>query len=104
MKEAAEWKTYRTRFLIKAKQLTSNLSFIDSLGRQHSGRKGDYLVEHSDGILCIHPHQIFEDVYVPMHLANHSQIVGLEEAATIRRKDPQPYRDRRASALRMGLM
>jgi len=28
-----EWKTYRTRFLVKAKQLKSNLSFTDALGR-----------------------------------------------------------------------
>jgi hypothetical protein len=104
MKEATEWKTYRTRFLIKAKQLTSNLSFTDSLGRQHSGHKGDYLVESFDGVLCIHPRQIFEDVYVPMSLADEPQILGLEEAVSIRRKEPQPYRDRRTSAARMGLM
>lgn len=61
-----EWVTYRTRFLVKAKQLTSNLTFTDALGRQHSGRKGDYLVESSDCVLRIHPRQIFEDVYVPL--------------------------------------
>jgi len=61
-----EWKTYRTRFLIKAKQLTSNLSFTDALGRQHCGRKGDYLVESFEGVLSIAPRQIFEDIYVPM--------------------------------------
>ena len=62
-----EWKTYRTRFLVKAKQLDSNLSFIDPLGRQHSGRKGDYLVESSDGVLRIAPRNIFEDIYVPIN-------------------------------------
>jgi hypothetical protein len=61
-----EWKTYRTRFLIKAKQLNSNLSFTDALGRQHCGRKGDYLVESFEGVLSIAPRQIFEDIYVPM--------------------------------------
>ena len=61
-----EWKTYRTRFLIKAKQLNSNLSFTDALGRQHCGRKGDYLVESFEGVLSIAPGQIFEDIYVPM--------------------------------------
>jgi hypothetical protein len=61
-----EWKTYRTRFLIKAKQLTAALSFTDHLGRQHCGRKGDYLVESAEGILSIAPRQIFEDIYVPM--------------------------------------
>ena len=61
-----EWKTYRTRFLVKAKQLSSSLSFTDHLGRQHCGRKGDYLVESNDGVLSIAPRQIFEDIYVPM--------------------------------------
>jgi hypothetical protein len=61
-----EWQTYRTRFLVKAKQLSSALSFTDHLGRQHCGRKGDYLVESTDGVLSIAPRQIFEDIYVPM--------------------------------------
>jgi hypothetical protein len=61
-----EWKTYRTRFLVKAKQLNSSLSFTDHLGRQHCGRKGDYLVESCDGVLSIAPRQIFEDIYVAM--------------------------------------
>jgi len=61
-----QWKTYRTRFLVKAKQLNSSLSFTDLLGRQHCGRKGDYLVESCDGVLTITPRQIFEDIYVPM--------------------------------------
>jgi hypothetical protein len=60
----AQWKTYRTRFLVKAKQLSASLSFVDALGRQHSGRKGDYLVESSDGVVSIAPRQIFEDIYV----------------------------------------
>ena len=61
-----EWKTYRTRFLVKAKQLSSALSFTDHLGRQHCGRKGDYLVESAEGVLSIAPRQIFEDIYVHM--------------------------------------
>ncbi|HTS05412.1 MAG TPA: hypothetical protein VMP68_07490 [Candidatus Eisenbacteria bacterium] len=64
--KSAEWKTYRTRFLVRAKQLSSSLSFTDHLGRQHCGRKGDYLVESCDGVLSIAPRQIFEDVYVTM--------------------------------------
>src|SRR5579864_7804031 len=64
-----EWKTYRTRFLVKAKQLNSSLTFTDHLGRQHCGRKGDYLVESCDGVLSIAPRRIFEDIYVPMRLA-----------------------------------
>lgn len=64
--KSGEWKTYRTRFLVKSKQLTSSLTFVDHLGRQHSGRKGDYLVESFDGVLSIAPRRIFEDIYVPM--------------------------------------
>ncbi len=64
--KTGEWKTYRTRFLVKAKQLSSALSFTDHLGRQHCGRKGDYLVESFDGVLSIAPRQIFEDIYVHM--------------------------------------
>jgi hypothetical protein len=66
MKATHPWITYRTRFLVKAKQLTTSLTFTDVLGRQHSGRKGDYLVESSDGVLRIAPRQIFEDIYVPL--------------------------------------
>ena len=61
-----EWKTYRTRFLVQAKQLNSALTFVDHLGRQHCGRKGDYLVESSEGVLSIAPRRIFEDIYVAM--------------------------------------
>jgi hypothetical protein len=66
MKATNPWITYRTRFLVKAKQLTTSLAFTDVLGRQHSGRRGDYLVESSDGVLRIAPRQIFEDIYVPL--------------------------------------
>ncbi len=72
MKAANSWITYRTRFLVKAKQLTGSFSFTDALGRQHSGRKGDYLVEFSDGVLRIASRQIFEDIYVPI-IADPSQ-------------------------------
>jgi hypothetical protein len=64
--KSEQWKAYRTRFLVKAKQLGSSLNFVDHLGRQHCGRKGDYLVESSDGVLSIAPRRIFEDIYVPM--------------------------------------
>jgi hypothetical protein len=99
--KAAEWKTYRTRFLVKAKQLSSSLSFVDSLGRQHCGRKGDYLVESSDGVVSIAPRQIFEDIYVAM---------GVDvETAKARtgvqgRKQPQPCGESRASGVRLGVM
>ncbi len=68
MKAATPWITYRTRFLVKGRQLTNSLTFTDLLGRQHSGRKGDYLVESSDGVLSITPKRIFEDIYVPVLL------------------------------------
>ncbi len=117
MKVTKPWTTYRTRFLVKAKQLTSSLTFTDSLGRHHSGRKGDYLVESADGVLRIAPRQIFEDIYVPLlateELATEldNEKLGAEELDTegeipephatfslpfpLARKSPQPYRDRR---------
>ena len=64
MKTGSEWQIYRTRFLIKAKQLFEPLVFVDALGREHCGQKGDYLVESSDGTRRIAPRAIFEDVYV----------------------------------------
>ena len=93
--KSEDWKTYRTRFLVKAKQLSSGLSFIDSLGRQHSGRKGDYLVESSDGVISIAPRQIFEDIYVTMPSEHMAPLAPTPDA--LRRKLPQPCRDRRAT-------
>lgn len=61
-----DWNVYRTRFLVRAKQLTEFVEFTDSLGRQHSGRPGDYLVQSAEGLLRVAPRDIFEDVYVPM--------------------------------------
>ena len=149
--KSEQWTTYRTRFLVKAKQLSSALSFVDALGRQHAGRKGDYLVESSDGVISIAPRQIFEDIYVPMTLlgdpgtgeimigearvsdatarepeVTRRNFAGLEiervkfgkqpigrqrveerphdDDTRVRRKLPQPCRDRRASTPRLGLM
>lgn len=65
-KTSVAWKIYRTRFLIKAQQLTQPLVFVDTLGREHRGQSGDYLVESSDGSRRIAPRLIFEDVYVAM--------------------------------------
>ena len=45
-----EWSVYRTRFLIKAKKLTKPFKFVDALGREHHGKKGDYLMEWCDGM------------------------------------------------------
>ncbi len=68
-KLSTEWNIYRTRFLVKAKQLTQPIWFIDRLGRKHSGQAGDYLVEWSDGSRRVAPRHIFEDVYVAMDSA-----------------------------------
>ena len=62
----AEWNVYRTRFLVKAKQLTQPCSFVDFLGHEHHGREGDYLVEFTDGTQRIAPRKFFEDIYVVM--------------------------------------
>ncbi|MGA7077396.1 MAG: hypothetical protein WBQ43_11220 [Terriglobales bacterium] len=62
----SQWIVYRTRFLVRARQLTEPLVFTDALGREQSGSPGDYLVEFSDGITRITAQAIFEDVYVPL--------------------------------------
>jgi hypothetical protein len=142
--KSVQWKTYRTRFLIKAKQLNAALSFTDPLGRTHCGRKGDYLVESYEGVVSITPRQIFEDIYVAMAEAEVSSACGRtpeglvnrrmnddialpaclddfefedlptlpqplararhDDAARVRRKLPQPYRERRSPSPRVGLM
>jgi hypothetical protein len=85
--KANPWITYRTRFLVKAKQLTTSLTFTDALGRSHSGRKGDYLVESSDGILRIAPRQIFEDIYVPL-LSSSDQDADQDSPLTTSSSEP----------------
>jgi hypothetical protein len=62
----SEWNIYRTRFLVRARQLTEPLVFTDALGREQSGRSGDYLVETSEGIKRITSQALFEDIYVPL--------------------------------------
>ncbi len=62
----SDWKVYRTRFLVRARQLTGPLFFVDALGREHEGSKGDYLVVSSDGSRRIAPQKLFEDIYVAM--------------------------------------
>jgi hypothetical protein len=59
-----DWNIYRTRFLVRARQLTQPLAFIDPLGREQRGSPGDYLVQSSEGLLRIASREIFEDVYV----------------------------------------
>ena len=61
-----EWTVYRTRFLVRARQLTAKLIFVDTWGREQSGAPGDYLVESSDGVTRITAQALFEDIYVPL--------------------------------------
>jgi|SRR5579872_742603 len=92
--KSEQWKTYRTRFLVKAKQLSSSLSFVDHLGRQHCGRKGDYLVESSDGVLSIAPRRIFEDIYVPMTLRQQPGDPVINDPAVSQNTTSAPTLDR----------
>ena len=73
-----DWNTYRTRFLVQAKQLTEPLSFTDPLGREHQGKPGDYIVQSSEGLLRIAPREIFEDVYVPLEMEGRAPAGALE--------------------------
>jgi hypothetical protein len=93
---ATEWTTYRTRFLIKAKQLEAPLTFVDAIGREHSGQKGDYVVQSSDGSQRIAPREIFEDIYVPMTHAGESWPLMTRTAVSPR--PPSPPVRRRASS------
>ena len=60
------WRTYRTKYLVKAKQLSEKYTLVDSTGRVLSGNPGDYLVENSDGSLRIARREVFDDVYVEL--------------------------------------
>ena len=83
-----DWNIYRTRFLVRAKQLSQPVVFTDPLGREHRGKPGDYLVESTEGLLRVAPREIFEDIYVvlenpcrsslpPAHTATRSERSGL---------------------------
>jgi len=66
MTPGSPWTMYRTRFLVRARQLTEPLVFTDALGREQSGRAGDYLVEYAEGVRRITARIIFEDIYIPL--------------------------------------
>ena len=91
---ATEWTTYRTRFLIKARQLDAALTFVDAIGREHSGQKGDYLVESCDGSRRIAPREIFEDIYVSMGRASNPWPSLAETAESQRARSTQAVRRR----------
>jgi len=73
----SQWTVYRTRFLVRARQLTEPLVFTDALGREQSGRPGDYLVETSTGIRRITGQALFEDIYVPLAQSNNNVASGV---------------------------
>jgi hypothetical protein len=66
MQRTEGWKLYRTKYLVKAKQLSEGCTVLDSAGRVLAGEPGDYLVENSDGSRRIARRDIFEDVYVEL--------------------------------------
>ncbi len=83
MNPGSPWKMYRTRFLVRARQLTEPLVFTDALGREQSGRPGDYMVESSEGVRRITAKLLFEDIYVPLATAvdeTERARVGLDRA------------------------
>ena len=84
-----DWKTYRTRFLVRAKRLTEPMTFTDPLGREHRGLPGDYLVQSCEGLLRIAPREIFEDVYVVMERQD-SNVVALAQYAPIQNPIENP--------------
>ncbi len=61
-----DWTVYRTRFLVRARQLKEPLRFVDALGREQSGSADDYVVDSSDGTTRIITQALFEDIYVPL--------------------------------------
>ncbi len=63
-----DWKTYRTRFVVRAKQLAEPFTFTDTNGHEQHGQPGDYVIESREG-LRISRRDIFEDVYVAMETA-----------------------------------
>jgi hypothetical protein len=78
------WNMYCTRFLVRARQLTEPIAFIDPLGHEHVGRPGDYLVETSNGIRRIAAKHFFEDTYVPITPVPH----GSQEGTLHERRAP----------------
>src|ERR1700730_4677499 len=82
---ARKWQVYRNRHLIKARQLTRPLIFVDPLGGEHRGKKGAYLVESDNGTRRIWPRRLFEDSHVPLEPAVSDLLLaaapeGLEDA------------------------
>jgi hypothetical protein len=96
MKVESTWTVYRTRFVVRARQLTEPLVFTDALGRDHSGQPGDYVVESSEGFRCIRPRVQFENIYVPLQASANgtSHARGLSQAVAPGVLAPQNPPDR----------
>jgi len=77
VKDSDEWKVYRTRYLVRARQLTAPFTIVDGSGKEQSGQQGDYLVECSDGTHRIAPRGIFEDIYVEMNAPVEARMFSL---------------------------
>jgi len=96
------WNLYRTRFLVRARQLTQPLVFTDSFGREHCGQPGDYLLETSDGVRRIASRTLFEDIYVPLSPEKFSlspvAVQKRSTAADIPRASPSHHSEQRQSA------
>lgn len=83
-----QWIVYRTRFLVRARQLTEPLIFTDAFGREQSGRPGDYLVESSTGIRRITSQALFEDIYVSLGQNSNNGMPGVL-ARSVSRASPE---------------
>jgi hypothetical protein len=83
-----QWIVYRTRFLVRARQLTEPLVFTDAFGREQSGRPGDYLVESSTGIRRITSQALFEDIYVSLGQNSNNGMPGVL-ARSVSRASPE---------------
>jgi len=94
---------YRTRFLVRARQLTEPLVFTDALGREQSGQPGDYLVESSEGIKRITAKILFEDIYVPLLPVVPGKRVPEKEAPGKAARPASDSRVSRTSASRTSL-
>jgi hypothetical protein len=90
-----QWNVYRTRFLVRARQLTEPLVFTDALGREQSGQPGDYLVEFSGGIKRIATQALFEDIYV---LLSEDKNIGVPPVIARPVARASPENDRHAVA------
>jgi len=103
MTEKNTWNIYRTRFLVRACQLTEPLVFTDLFNREQSGQPGDYLVETSDGIRRITSRALFEDIYVALAPDRIASLAGVQKrpaSSDLSNSPPSLLNDvrRRASA------